>query len=56
MEESSDDGAVVDMKKVDPKFEEAAGIVRPQDPKSKNREVLVKNLTELDEILKKYLK
>ena len=90
-EESSDDGAVVDMKKVDPKFEEAArlvvstgrastsylqtqmgmgfarsarvmsqleaaGIVGPQDMRSKNREVLVQNYSELDEIISKYLK
>ena len=87
----SDDGGLVDMKKIDPNFAdaarlvvtsgrastsylqtqmgmgfarsarvmsqlEAAGIVGPQDPRSKNREVLVKNFTELDEILKKYLK
>mgnify|MGYP003292555909 CR=1 FL=1 len=31
---------------------EAAGIVGPQDGKSKNREVLVSSLDELDEILK----
>jgi S-DNA-T family DNA segregation ATPase FtsK/SpoIIIE len=90
-EESSDDGAVVDMKNVDPKFEEAArlvvstgrastsylqtqmgmgfarsarvmsqleaaGIVGPQDMRSKNREVLVQNYSELDEIISKYLK
>jgi S-DNA-T family DNA segregation ATPase FtsK/SpoIIIE len=89
-EESSDDGAVVDMKNVDPKFEEAArlvvstrrastsylqtqmgmgfarsarvmsqleaaGIVGPQNS-SKNREVLVENFSELDEIISKYLK
>ena len=35
---------------------EAAGIVGPQDPRSKNREVLIKTFAELDEILKKYLK
>ena len=87
----SDDGGLVDMKKIDPNFAdaarlvvtsgrastsylqtpmgmrfarssrvlsqlEAAVIVGPQDPRSKNREVLVKNFTELDEILKKYLK
>ena len=34
---------------------EAAGIVGPQNS-SKNRDVLVQSLTELDEILKKYLK
>jgi S-DNA-T family DNA segregation ATPase FtsK/SpoIIIE len=89
-EESSDDGAAVDMKNVDPKFEEAArlvvstgrastsylqtqmgmgfarsarvmsqleaaGIVGPQNS-SKNREVLVENFSELDEIISKYLK
>jgi DNA segregation ATPase FtsK/SpoIIIE-like protein len=32
----------------------AAGIVGPQDPKSKNREVLVKTFEELDEIIRKY--
>ena len=90
-ESDSDEGGMVDMKKIDPNFAdaarlvvtsgrastsylqtqmgmgfarsarvmsqlEAAGIVGPQDPRSKNREVLVKNFTELDEILKKYLK
>lgn len=89
-EESSDDGTAVDMKNVDPKFEEAArlvvstgrastsylqtqmgmgfarsarvmsqleaaGIVGPQNS-SKNREVLVENFSELDEIISKYLK
>ena len=89
-EENSDDGTVVDMKKIDPKFEEAArlvvstgrastsylqtqmgmgfarsarvmsqleaaGIVGPQNS-SKNREVLVENFSELDEIISKYLK
>ena len=89
-EESSDDGTVVDMKKIDPKFEEAArlvvstgrastsylqtqmgmgfarsarvmsqleaaGIVGPQNS-SKNRDVLVENFSELDEIISKYLK
>ena len=89
-EESSDDGAAVDMKNVDPKFEEAArlvvstgrastsylqtqmgmgfarsarvmsqleaaGIVGPQNS-SKNREVLVENFSELDDIISKYLK
>jgi hypothetical protein len=33
---------------------ESAGIVGPQDPKSKNREVLVKTYDELDEIIRKY--
>ena len=33
---------------------EAAGIVGPQDPKSKNREVLVKTYDELDMIIKKF--
>ncbi|MBR5562712.1 MAG: hypothetical protein IKW11_00605 [Bacteroidales bacterium] len=90
-EESDSEEGLVDMKKIDPNFAdaarlvvtsgrastsylqtqmgmgfarsarvmsqlEAAGIVGPQDPRSKNREVLVKNFTELDEILKKYLK
>lgn len=85
-----DDGGMVDMKKIDPNFAdaarlvvtsgrastsylqtqmgmgfarsarvmsqlEAAGIVGPQNS-SKNRDVLVHSLTELDEILKKYLK
>lgn len=89
-DENSDDGTVVDMKKIDPKFEEAArlvvstgrastsylqtqmgmgfarsarvmsqleaaGIVGPQNS-SKNREVLVENFSELDEIISKYLK
>ena len=89
-EENSDDGTIVDMKKIDPKFEEAArlvvstgrastsylqtqmgmgfarsarvmsqleaaGIVGPQNS-SKNREVLVENFSELDEIISKYLK
>jgi DNA segregation ATPase FtsK/SpoIIIE-like protein len=35
---------------------EAAGIVGPQDMRSKNREVLVQNYSELDEIISKYLK
>ena len=35
---------------------EAAGIVGPQDGKSKNREVLVSTFDELDVILKSYLK
>ena len=35
---------------------EAAGIVGPQDGKSKNREVLVSTFEELDVILKSYLK
>ena len=35
---------------------EAAGIVDPQDGKSKNREVLVSTFDELDVILKSYLK
>jgi S-DNA-T family DNA segregation ATPase FtsK/SpoIIIE len=34
---------------------EAAGIVGPQNS-SKNRDVLVNSLVELDEILKRYLK
>ena len=86
-----EDGGMVDMKKIDPNFAdaarlivtsgrastsylqtqmgmgfarsarvmsqlEAAGIVGPQDPRSKNREVLIKTFAELDEILKKYLK
>ena len=90
-ESDSEEGGLVDMKKIDPNFAdaarlvvtsgrastsylqtqmgmgfarsarvmsqlEAAGIVGPQDPRSKNREVLVKNFTELDEILKRYLK
>ena len=90
-ENDSEEGGLVDMKKIDPNFAdaarlvvtsgrastsylqtqmgmgfarsarvmsqlEAAGIVGPQDPRSKNREVLVKNFTELDEILKRYLK
>ena len=90
-EESDSEEGLVDMKKIDPNFAdaarlvvtsgrastsylqtqmgmgfarsarvmsqlEAAGIVGPQDPRSKNREVLVKNFTELDEILKRYLK
>ena len=90
-EESDSEEGLVDMKKIDPNFAdaarlvvtsgrastsylqtqmgmgfarsarvmsqlEAAGIVGPQDSRSKNREVLVKNFTELDEILKKYLK
>ena len=90
-ENDSEDGGLVDMKKIDPNFAdaarlvvtsgrastsylqtqmgmgfarsarvmsqlEAAGIVGPQDARSKNREVLVHNLTELDEILKRYLK
>ena len=89
-DENSDDGTVVDMKKIDPKFEEAArlvvstgrastsylqtqmgmgfarsarvmsqleaaGIVGPQNS-SKNREVLVENFSQLDEIISKYLK
>ena len=33
---------------------EAAGIVGPQDPKSKNREVLVKTYDELDTIIKRF--
>ena len=33
---------------------EAAGIVGPQDPRSKNREVLVQTLAELDEIIKRF--
>lgn len=33
---------------------EAAGIVGPQDPKSKNREVLVHSFEELDKIIKRY--
>lgn len=88
-ENGSDDGGIVDMKKLDPKFEdaarmivttgrastsylqttlgmgfarsarvmsqlEAAGIVGPQDPRSKNREVLVQTLAELDEIIKRF--
>lgn len=88
-ENGSDDGGIVDMKKLDPKFEdaarmivttgrastsylqttlgmgfarsarvmsqlEAAGIVGPQDPRSKNREVLVQTLVELDEIIKRF--
>lgn len=90
-ENDSEDGGLVDMKKIDPNFVDAArlvvtsgrvstsylqtqmgmgfarsarvmsqleatGIVGPQDARSKNREVLVKNFSELDEILKKYLK
>ena len=90
-ENDSEDGGLVDMKKIDPNFAdaarlvvtsgrastsylqtqmgmgfarsarvmsqlEAAGIVGPQDARSKNREVLVKSFAELDEILKKYLK
>ena len=90
-ENDSEDGGLVDMKKIDPNFAdaarlvvtsgrastsylqtqmgmgfarsarvmsqlEAAGIVGPQDARSKNREVLVHNFTELDEILKRYLK
>ena len=86
----SEDGGMVDMKKIDPKFEEAArlvvstgrastsylqtqmgmgfarsarvmsqleaaGIVGPQNS-SKNRDVLVSSLAELDDILRKYLK
>lgn len=86
-----EDGGMVDMKKIDPNFADAArlivtsgrastsylqtqmgmgfarsarvisqlevaGIVGPQDPRSKNREVLIKTFAELDEILKKYLK
>ena len=35
---------------------EDAGIVGPQDGKSKNREVLVSTFDELDVILKSYLK
>ena len=35
---------------------EAAGIVGPQDPKSKNREVLISTYEELDVILKAYTK
>ena len=35
---------------------EAAGIVGPQDPKSKNREVLVTTYEELDQILKSFTK
>lgn len=35
---------------------EAAGIVGPQIGKSKNREVLVNSLEELDTIIKSYLK
>ena len=89
-DENSDDGTVVDMKKIDPKFEEAArlvvstgrastsylqtqmgmgfarsarvmsqleaaGIVGPQNS-SKNRDVLVENFSELDEIISKYFK
>ena len=89
-ENGSDDGGIVDMKKLDPKFEDAArmivttgrastsylqttlgmgfarsarvmsqletaGIVGPQNS-SKNRDVLVNSLVELDEILKRYLK
>ena len=90
-EDSDSEEGLVDMKKIDPNFAdaarlvvtsgrastsylqtqmgmgfarsarvmsqlEAAGIVGPQDSRSKNREVLVKNFAELDEILKKYLK
>ena len=89
-ENGADDGGVVDMKKIDPNFAdaarlvvtsgrastsylqtqmgmgfarsarvmsqlEAAGIVGPQNS-SKNRDVLVNSLVELDEILKRYLK
>ena len=89
-ENGADDGGVVDMKKIDPNFAdaarlvvtsgrastsylqtqmgmgfarsarvmsqlEAAGIVGPQN-NSKNRDVLVNSLVELDEILKRYLK
>ena len=88
-ENGSEDGGIVDMKMLDPKFEdaarmivttgrastsylqttlgmgfarsarvmsqlEAAGIVGPQDPRSKNREVLVQTLAELDEIIKRF--
>ena len=35
---------------------EAAGIVGPQDPKSKNRKVLVTTYEELDQILKSFTK
>lgn len=35
---------------------EAAGIVGPQDGKSKNREVLVNSLEELDVIIRSYIK
>jgi DNA segregation ATPase FtsK/SpoIIIE-like protein len=35
---------------------EAAGIVGPQDAKSKNREVLVNSLEELDVIIRSYIK
>ena len=87
-EENGSDDEMIDMKKLDPKFEdaarmvvttgrastsylqttlgmgfarsarvmsqlEAAGIVGPQN-NSKNREVLVQTLSELDEILKKF--
>jgi S-DNA-T family DNA segregation ATPase FtsK/SpoIIIE len=87
----SDEGGIVDMKKLDPNFAdaarlvvssgrastsylqtqmamgfarsarvmsqlEAAGIVGPQDPRSKNREVLVKNFDELDRIIKAFVK
>ena len=89
-ENGADDGGVVDMKKIDPNFAdaarlvvtsgrastsylqtqmgmgfarsarvmsqlEAAGIVGPQNS-SKNRDVLVNSLVELDEILKRYIK
>ena len=91
VEEESDEkgGGMVDMKKLDPNFEEAArmvvstgrastsylqttmgmgfvrsarvmsqleaaGIVGPQDTKSKNREVLISTFEELDEILKAF--
>jgi len=89
-ENGADEGGVVDMKKIDPNFAdaarlvvtsgrastsflqtqmgmgfarsarvmsqlEAAGIVGPQNS-SKNRDVLVNSLVELDEILKRYLK
>lgn len=90
-ESDSDEGGLVDMKKIDPNFADAArlvvtsgrastsylqtqmgmgfarsarvmsqlesaGIVGPQDSRSKNREVLIKTFAELDEILKKFLK
>ena len=35
---------------------EAAGIVGPQDGKSKNREVLVNSLEELEVIIRSYIK
>ena len=50
---------VIDIEGVGPAYAEkleAAGIVGPQDGKSKNREVLVNSFDELDGILKTFQK